>query len=108
MTVETGAINARTVPIVEYGIDPVGWRMFAGLSRVLQRATSAGEGLAAVRRGADFTGYTASPQSFRGMAPLGLSKPVVRANTEIGDERSALLDDTAMRIFAERLKRSGS
>lgn len=99
------ARNARLTPIVEYGIDPVGWGMFGALSRVAQRATDATQGIAVLERIGKFTGYTTSPQHFAGMAPLGLSTPVVPAVSNIGDERSAMFDDTALRIFAERLRR---
>jgi hypothetical protein len=101
----TGAVNLTLVPVAEYATDPRGWGLFAALSAVCQRAVNGTGGLAAVPRSGEFTGYTVTPQAFTGMAPLGRAAPVVPGNNEIGDERSQLLGDTSMRIFAERLKR---
>lgn len=100
------AINSRLTTAVEYGPDPRGWGMFSRLSRVLQRGISGTTGTRVVDTQERFNGYTRSPQSFTGMAPLGLAAPIVKSTSVLSDERTAgALDDTALRIFAERLKR---
>lgn len=98
------AANARVTRIVEYGVDPRGAGLFASL-------TGAASGvLAGALRVVDpqrrFNGIAANPQKFVGLAPLGLARPVVKANAVLSDERaSALIDDPSLRIFAERLGR---
>lgn len=100
------AINSRIVPQVEYGPDPRGWRLFNRLSGVLQRGISGTEGTRVIDAQDTFTGTTASGQSFAGMAPLGQARPQVAATSQLSDERAAgALDDGALRIFAERLRR---
>ena len=100
------AINARTTTIVEYETDPRGWRMFHALAGVAQRATSGLQGIAALPAGPAFHGYAQAPQKFAGIAPLGLARPVVPTTSTLQQERSAgALDDAALRIFAERLRR---
>lgn len=100
------AINARRVTVVEYGPDPRQWGFFRRLSGVLQRAQMGREGTRVLDPVVTFHGTVDSGQRFTGLAPLGASTAVVATTSDIGDERSAgLFDDTASRIFAERLRR---
>lgn len=100
------AINARLVPAVEYGPDPRGWGFFNRLSAVIQRGNAGREGTRVLDLQYRFTGLLDSPQQMTGMAPLGLAAPVVPSTSELGDERAAgPLNDMALRIFAERLRR---
>ncbi len=100
------ATNARLVPVVEYGTDPRGWAMFHALSGVLQRGISGREGTRVLERGAQWNGYAAPPQQFTGVAPLGNARPVVGRSSDLADERAAgPLNDLALSIFADRLRR---
>lgn len=104
------ASNARTTAIVEYGIDPRGWSLFAALSGRHQRGLNGRDGTVVhgenAQRSPTFTGYAVSPQRMTGLAPLGVARTVVEANSTLTDERaSGALDNAGLRIFAERLKR---
>lgn len=100
------AINAQRVTVVAYGPDPRQWGFFRRLSGVLQRAQMGREGTRVLDPVTTFHGTVDSGQRFTGLAPLGVAGPVVERTAELGDERSAgLFDDTATRIFAERLRR---
>lgn len=101
------AVNARLVPIVEYGPDPRGLGMFRRLSAVLQRGHRGQDGTRVVERWGTWHGYAQAPQQFTGMAPLGNARPVTNRVSDLGDERSTQLSDAALAIFAERLKRRG-
>lgn len=100
------AINSTAGRIVEYGVDPRGWSMFAALSGAHARTLTSKP--AVIERNPQHDGYMRGLQRLTGLAPLGLgTKPAAGAAPEIGDERSSLLDNPALRIFAERLKRNG-
>lgn len=99
------AVNARLVPIVEYGPDPRGLGMFRRLSGVLQRGHRGQDGTRIVERWDEWHGYAAAPQQFTGMAPLGDARPVTARVSDLGDERSSQLNDAALNIFANRLRR---
>ena len=103
----TTAINARVVPIVEYGADPRGLGMFRALSARLQRGIAGRDGTRVLPRGQEWNGYAAPPQQFTGMAPLGSARPVTGRVSTLSDERSTQLSDASLAIFAERLKRRG-
>jgi hypothetical protein len=101
------AANARVVSTVEYTVQQRGWRSWFALASLQQRAL-AGRNSAPVmaRHDGNFHGYAASPQRMTGLAPLALSGRVVaKASSELVDERSAGLDDPALRIFRERMRR---
>jgi len=104
------ASNAVVVPVVTYGADPIGLRMFASLARRYQRGVSGQEGR--IYHGASddpsisFNGYTTSPQRMTGVAPLGTPRAVVDRQSELADARPGTpLDNAAMRVFAQRLER---
>lgn len=106
-TDDSSAVNAEPGRIVEYGIDPRGWSMFAALSGAHRRDLVAKP--AVIERNPEHNGYMRPLQRLVGLAPLGLgtARPVAGGSSEIGDERSSQLDNPALRIFAERLKRNG-
>lgn len=104
------ASNATVAPVVQYGIDPVGLRMFAALARRAQRGVSGQDGRIYHGHSDDpaksFNGLTSTPQRFSGVAPLGTPRAVVDPNTELSDARGGTaLDNAALRIFAQRLER---
>lgn len=100
------AVNSRLRNVVEYGPDPRGWAVFRRLSGMLQRAHTGRGATRVVDTQRRFTGLADVGQRMTGMAPLGKGRPVVPANSELSDERAAgVLDDGALRIFAERLRR---
>lgn len=101
------AINARTRPVVDYGVDERGWSWFRRLSRALHGGISGSSSRTVIDTQRVFHGtIAAQPQEFTGMAPLGAVRPVVKAGSTISDERAAgVLDNGSMRIFAERLRR---
>lgn len=101
----TTAVNARLVPIVEYGPDPRGLGMFRRLSAVLQRGHRGQDGTRVLPRWGEWNGYAAAPQQFTGMAPLGVARPVTDRTSELGDERSSQLNDSALSVFANRVRR---
>lgn len=101
-----GAVNSAVVPTVEYGPDPRGWGMFTALAGVIQRGVAGHNGGRVLNTQAAFNGYGQSVQKFSGMAPLGRGIPLTRTTATLADARSASpLDDTALRIFAQRLTR---
>jgi hypothetical protein len=99
------AVNAQLAPVVQYAPDPNGWAMVTALTRVAGRAINGTESAPVVVRTNTFNGTMPSPQHMIGLAPLGLARPVVPRSSTMDKERSQLFDDTAQRIFAERLKR---
>jgi len=104
------AVNATTTQIVEYGIDPRGWSLFAALSGRHQRGLNGADGTIVHgvdgQRAPSFTGYAISPQKMTGLAPLGLARPITAASSELTDERAGgALDNAGLRIFAQRLAR---
>lgn len=100
-----GAVNARVVPVVEYGPDQRGWSMFAALAARAQRGINGIDGTITVDPVARFTGYARGPQQFTGMAPLGLARPITGPSSTMADEIVAI-SDPSLRIFAERLRRN--
>jgi hypothetical protein len=100
------SINATVSPIVDYGPDPRGWRLFAALAGSHQRGISGVAGGRILDRQETFTGLADSPQRFSGMAPLGGGPAIVPAAAVLQEERaSGPLNDMALRIFAQRLTR---
>ncbi|MFP5372394.1 MAG: hypothetical protein ACLGI3_16825 [Actinomycetes bacterium] len=101
------AANARLAQVVDYGPDPRGWAMFAALSGHHNRTLNSQR--AVVASHPEHNGWMRPLQRMIGLAPLGMGTAPARRgpNAEIGDERSSELDNPAMRIFAERLKRGG-
>lgn len=100
------AINTSVQPIVDYGIDPRGVGMFRSIAADGRRAVAGRQGtrvLDPVRR---FNGLAVTPQRFVGLAPLGASRTVTPRSARMDGEPSMpTFDDTALRIFAERLRR---
>ena len=103
----SAAANSSVGAIVSYGPDPRGWRMFAALSGAHNRDLNAQR--AVVETHPEHKGWVRPLQRLAGLAPLGLGagRPVAEKTSELGDERSTELDNPALRIFAERLKRGG-
>lgn len=99
------AVNARLVPVVEYGADPRGLSMFRRLSAVLQRAHRGTEGTRVLPRWENFHGYALAPQQMTGMAPLGDARPVTSRQSTLADERSAQMADATLAVLAERRRR---
>lgn len=102
------AANAQLAPVVEYSVTgDRGWRQFAALSGAHARDLNAQR--AVIETHPDHHGWTRPLQALRGLAPLalGAGRPAAGPSSEIGDERSSGLDNPALRIFAERLKRGG-
>ncbi|MBN9327808.1 MAG: hypothetical protein BGO38_07905 [Cellulomonas sp. 73-145] len=100
------AVNQTTDPIATYHIDPRGWSFFARLSGFVQRSNAGTNGSHVYAAQPIFTGYAAPPQQYTGMAPLGLAAPVIDRTATLQDQKeSSPLNDTALRIFAERLAR---
>lgn len=100
------AINARVVPVVQYDPDPRGWRLFTRLARAFSGGHTGRDGTRVLDLQARFTGLVDSPQMMSGMAPLGLARPITKDTSVLADERAAgVLNDTGLRIFAERLTR---
>ena len=101
----SAAANTSVGRIVDYSPDPRGWSMFAALAgahnRVLNRAP------AVVESYPEHHGPMAPRQRMVGLAPLGLGagRPVTPAGSQLSDERSDVLSNPALRIFAERLRR---
>lgn len=97
--------NAHVSQIVDYGPDPRGWSMFAALSGAHNRTLNRQP--AVIERHPEHHGYMRPLQRLMGLAPLGMgtAKAAAGPNAEIGDERSSALDNPALRIFAERLRR---
>jgi hypothetical protein len=101
-----GAVNSEIIPTVEYGPDPHGWSMFTSLAGIVQRGVAGRNGGRVLNSQAAFNGYGQSVQKFSGMAPLGHGIPLTRMTATLADARAASpLDDTALRIFAQRLTR---
>lgn len=100
------AINSRVVPTVEYGVDPRGLGLFRRLSSVFQRAHRGTEGTRVLPRWETFNGYAAPVQQMTGVAHLGNSRPVTPLVSELGNERSSQLNDAALQIFADRMRRA--
>ena len=101
-----GAVNSEIVPTVEYGPDPRGWAMFTSLAGIVQRGVAGRNGGRVLNTQGTFNGYGQSVQKFSGMAPLGQAIPLTRTTATLADARSASpLDNTALRIFAQRLTR---
>lgn len=100
------APNATIGPVVDYGPEPRGWRMFARLTGRYGRAIAGREGTAVVEHVAMSHGpVRMAPQVFTGGASLGRVPAVAPGNSEITDERSAgVLNATHMRAFANRLR----
>lgn len=100
------AINARVVPVVQYDPDPRGWSLFTRLARVFQRGHTGHDGTRVLDPQRRFNGLLDSPQMMTGMAPLGMARTVTKETSVLADERAAgVLEDTGMRIFAQRLSR---
>lgn len=100
------AVNAAVRPIVEYGVDPRGAGMFEAIAGVGQRAGAGREGVRVLDPVRRFNGIAVTPQRFIGVAPLGVSRTVTpRAARLDGEPSVPTLDDTALRVFAERLRR---
>jgi len=97
------AVNARILPIVEYGPDPAGWRMFTRLTGWVRRGQ--GPANAVVDPHPQFHGPVALHLPLSGMAPLGAGRPVVETSSQMTDERTDSIDSSAMRVFAARLAR---
>lgn len=111
----TRPINADPVAVVLYGPDPRGWAMFARLSGMLQRGMNGTSGTVIVGEksepGRAFYGYMpAAPRaSAVGLAPLGSARIIPPGDPDFVHARSdGILDDSAMRIFAQRLARRSS
>lgn len=103
------AINAYPTRVVEYGVDPRGARLVAGLTGVLGRVLRGSEGTVVTRRSPEWNGYAAPPQQYTGMAPLGVGTVVTGRVSDLSDERAGgIMDNTALRIFAARLARGRS
>jgi hypothetical protein len=98
-------INARVTQSVEYERDPRGASLFRRLSgaqadQLRGRATAP-----VVQRTAFWHGRIhASPQQFRGAANIGTA-PISERAPELGDTRSAGLEDPAQRLFRDRAAR---
>lgn len=97
------AVNARIVPIVEYGPDPAGWRLFTRLTGWARRGQ--GPTGAVVDPHPQFSGPVALALNVSGMAPLGVARPVVETSSQMTAERTEGIDSSAMRVFAARLAR---
>lgn len=100
--------NARLVTDVVFETDRRGWGLFARLSGIHQRGISGQDSAAVIERHGYWSGPTVGPQRFVGLASTSTARPVSQRATEIGDARSAGLDDPARRIFAERMRRRSS
>lgn len=100
------AVNARIVPIVEYGTDPRGWRLFTRLTGWARRGM--GPANAVVDPHPQFSGPVALHLPLSGMAPLGSGRPVVETSSQMTNERADGIDSSAMRVFAARLARGRS
>jgi hypothetical protein len=100
------AANARVRQVVDYGLDTRGAGLFAALNRRAQHELNGATPVVDPDRARTFHGVTATPQRFLGLAPLGLARPVSPTSSTMPHERSAsAVNDGALRIFAERLKR---
>lgn len=100
------AVNARVTQVVEYHRDERGASMFRRLAGAHAPALR-GQATAPVvdTRGATWHGRIhASPQQFRGLANIGTA-PITERVTELGDTRSAGLEDPAQQLFRERSAR---
>lgn len=101
----SAAANTSVGRIVDYSPDPRGWSMFAALTgahnRILNRAP------AVIEHYPEHHGAMRPRQRMTGLAPLALGsgRPVTARTSQLSDERSDALDNPALRIFAERLKR---
>lgn len=112
-----GAVNARVVQVVEFGLDPRGWSMFQALAGRAQRGMNGTDGIAILGEkgepGRAFNGYAQAPQVMKGVAPLGQNlggvRPVTPTTSEMSDQRAgATLDNSAMAIFAARMQQGRS
>ena len=98
------ASNARVAaPVVEYERDPRGVGLFRRLSGA-HAATLGGRGARPV---VEVNGWWhgaihASPQRFLGLAHLGNARPVAERSADLGETRSAGLEDPAQRLFRDR------
>lgn len=104
----TGPANARVETDLVFETDRRGWGIFARLSGIHQRGISGRNGAAVIERHGYWSGPTVGPQRFTGMASTATARPISERAAEIGDARSAGLDDPARRIFAERMRRRSS
>jgi hypothetical protein len=102
----TAAVNSRLTPIVDYGIDPRGLRLFRAITSVARRGIDGTDGTVVTRRSPEWNGYAAPPQQFTGVAPLGNARPTVQAVSMLSDERAGgTLTDAALATYAQRLAR---
>jgi hypothetical protein len=100
------AVNARVAQVVEFHRDERGASLFRRLAGAHAPGLR-GQATAPVvdTRGATWHGRIhASPQQFRGVANIGTA-PISERSPELGDTRSAGLEDPAQRLFRERAAR---
>ena len=97
------AANARIVQDVDYTLERRGWAMFARLSGMGQRGIAGQNTAPVIEPNRTFHGPLMTPQRFVGLA--GLGRTVVEPTQQLGGQRSAGLQDPALRIFAERMRR---
>jgi hypothetical protein len=101
-----GPANARVVPHLVLDIDRRGWGLFSRLSGTYQRGLAGRETPPVIERNGWWHGPTISPQRFTGMASLATGgRPINERASEIGDKKSAGLDDPSLRVFRERAAR---
>ncbi len=102
----TAAINARTATTLDFDPDPRGRSMFVRLSRIGGLTIAGRDARRTVDPTTRFTGTMRGRLPMTGVARLGSGRPVVDANAELPDERTgSVINDPALRIFAERLAR---
>lgn len=102
----SAAVNAEQSSVVDFGPDPRGWGMFASLSGAHRRDLTTKVAVIDTSH-TDADGWLRPLQRLRGLAPLALGsgRPVLPRNGQIGDARSDVLDDPAMRVLSERWTR---
>ena len=105
----TAAINSTIDPAVTYHTDPRGASMVRRLAGSIGDVVAGRTGQWVYRPTATFNGYAVSPQRMIGTARLGEARPVVsRSSTLTAQKEASPLNDTATRIFYERMQRGRS
>jgi hypothetical protein len=94
-------------PVISYGPDPRGWRMFAGLTAANHHFLTDQRPVLDAGVG-HFDGWVAPLQTMRGMANIGQGRPVLPAGSSLDQEKTSTLTDPATAIFARRLARRQS
>jgi hypothetical protein len=99
------AVNARVAQVVEYHRDERGASLFRRLAGAHAAGLTGRATAPVVERTRAWHGRIhASPQQFRGLANIGTAQIAERA-PELGDTRSAGLEDPAQRLFRDRAAR---